>query len=470
VRRTGWVLLALLAAACGALFVARPRPLEPFPLAERVPADVLLYAGFQKPEQLESLGTPWSEELRKRLEPARTQLTGAIAVYIDREGEWVALLRLTTAASLLSGAEVDGDAAVFAQSPATLARHKARQGSLADQAEFQSLGSRVFVNLEPLKLPGRLGDYSALGVDVMGVSPLHLRGRALYKPGVFRTYLEQYVQAPRHGGVEGVVPLQAALTESFPRVWDEILQGLPKADADKADRESQVLSRDYLDGRPFREFLGRLGPGWSVSIAPTSYGKPALTVSIDLPDEGTRETASKMVQRAIADGVRIRRDKGLTPLVEVEADGPVYKVKVANSRALRYGESFSPAFTFGKSRFVFSTCAALLDAPPPTPGDVHASVAVDVPTLLQAVRALATLQADEKCRSGLKPGLSPAEEARALEELSKTLPWQEELTRVNASIEAWADRLSWLERASASGRFTSEGLDFEVEARRSSQK
>src|SRR5439155_5766696 len=55
-------------------------------------------------------------------------------------------------------------------------------------------------------------------------------------------------------------------------------------------------------------------------------------------------------------------------------------------------------------------------------------------------------------------------EARALEELSKTLPWQEELTRVKASIEAWSDRVGWLDRASWTGRFTSEGLEFELRA------
>jgi hypothetical protein len=55
-------------------------------------------------------------------------------------------------------------------------------------------------------------------------------------------------------------------------------------------------------------------------------------------------------------------------------------------------------------------------------------------------------------------------EAKALEEISKTLPWQEELTRAKAEVEVWAERLSWLERASVSGRFTGEGFDFEVQA------
>ncbi len=469
-RRTSWILLGLLAAAVAALFLARPRPLEPLPLAELVPADAIAYAGFQTPEDLEVFRTPWSQELRKRLQPARAQLTGAIAVYIDAKGEWVTLLRMTRAASLLSGAEVDGGAAVFAQSPEALSRHKARKAALADKAEFQSLGRRWYVNLESLKLPGRLGDFSALGFNARGDGALFVRGRALYKPGVYRTYIEQYVQSPRHGGLGGDATVQLALTESFPRVWDEILQGLPKADADKAERESGVLSREYLDSRPLREFLGRLGPGCSVSLVPTAFGKPGLTVTIDLPGDATRETAMKMVERAIADGIRVRKDKGLPPLVEVEQEGAVRRLKIASSRALRYGESFSPAYVFEKDRFVFSTCAAAMDAPRTAPGDAHAAIAIDPKTLLLALRALAPLAADDKFRGGLKPGLTAAEEAKALEELSRTLPWQEELTRVNASIEAWSDRLSWLEHGTLSVRFTSEGADFESVLLPASQK
>ena len=54
--------------------------------------------------------------------------------------------------------------------------------------------------------------------------------------------------------------------------------------------------------------------------------------------------------------------------------------------------------------------------------------------------------------------------ARTLEDLSKTVPYQEELTRTRAGIEVWADRVNWLERASWSGRFTSAGFDFELRA------
>jgi len=470
VRRTSWILLGLLAAAVAALFVARPRPLEPLPLAELVPADAVAYAGFQTPEQLEVLRTPWSQELRKRLEPARAQLTGAIAFYIDSKGEWVTLLRMTRAASLLSGAEVDGGAAVFAQSPEALSRHKARKGALSERPEFRSLGKRFFIDLEPLKLPGRLGDFSALGFNVTEDGALFVRGRALYKPGVFRTYLEQYVQSPRHGALEGDAAVKLALTESFPRVWDEILQGLPKADADKAERESQLLSREYLEGRSFRDFLAKLGPGCSVALVPTAFGRPALTLSIDLPGETTREAASKMVERAIADGIRVRKDKGLPPLVEVETDGAVHKLKISSSRALRYGESFSPAYVFEKDRFVMSTCAAALEQTQTLSGNEHASASIEVRTLVQAVRALAPLLADEKFRGGLKPGMSAAEEAKVLEALSKTLPWQEELTRVNASIEAWVERVSWLRSATLYVRFTSEGADFQSVLIPASQK
>jgi hypothetical protein len=55
-------------------------------------------------------------------------------------------------------------------------------------------------------------------------------------------------------------------------------------------------------------------------------------------------------------------------------------------------------------------------------------------------------------------------EVKALEEISKGSAWQEELARLKASLDLWSERVGWLERASFSGRFTSDGLDFELRA------
>ncbi len=486
--------LLLAAAAAGLLW---PRPTERYPLAELVPADVLFYAGFADSRELEALSTPWSEELKKRLEPARPHLSGGLAVYIDRSHQWVTLVRLTRAAALLAGAEVENGAAVLAQTPEAMARHKAREGSLAELPEFKSLGTRYFVNLERLKPRGRLRDFSAAGFDVVSMSPLTLRGRALYKGGLFRTYLEQYVHAPRHGGPAGAAAVQVALTEHFPRVWEEIVHDLDTIDAEKVEREAQFLSRDFLEGRPIREFLARLGPTWGCSLVPTAQGKPALIVWVELPDDGTRDLLAKMVHKAIGDAIRIRRERGQAPVFEIAAEGAVWRVKLSSAKALRYGEAFSPAYTFTKNRFVFSTCAALLEAPGGAAGESHIAGGIEIAPLLDLLRALAPQKADDAFRreAELKatatsmrmftPGTmaalknqfpDPADlakyqeaqkaqfEAKALEEISKTLPWQEELTRARAEVEVWSDRLSWLQRLGVSGHFTSEGFNFEVQA------
>ncbi|HEV3026285.1 MAG TPA: hypothetical protein VG457_01860, partial [Planctomycetota bacterium] len=213
-----WAILAggiLVAAAT--ILVLRPRPSEPFPMAELVPANAVFYAGFPRFEELEDLPGPWAQELRKKLEPSRPHLAGGLALYVDRSGEWVVLARLTRGSALLAGAEVENGAAVVAQTPQALARHKAREGSLAELPEFKQLGSRFFFNLEPLKLRGRFRDFSAIGVDRFPDAAFVLRGRALYRGGLFRTYLEQYVQAPRHGVPGGSAAARVALTEHFPR-------------------------------------------------------------------------------------------------------------------------------------------------------------------------------------------------------------------------------------------------------------
>jgi len=477
--------------------VLRPRPIEPFPLAELVPADAVFYAGFPDYRELESLPGARAQEIRKKLEPARPHLSGGLAFYVDRSGEWVLLARLTRGSAFLAGAAVEAGAAVVAQTPEALARHKAREGSLAELPEFKQLGSRFFFNLEPLKLRGRFRDFSAVGLDRFPGTGLTLRGRALYRGGLFRTYLEQYVQAPRHGTPYGKGPVQVALTEHFPRVWEELTHDvLDLVDTEKAERESQILSRDFLEGRPFREFLGRLGPTWGFSIVPTPFGKPALLVWIDLPDEGTRDIAAKMVHRAIGDAIKLSRDKGQAPSFDVVMDPPLWRIKVPSARGLRYGESWAPAYTFEKNRFVFSTCASVMEIPLTPTGDAHAAIVIDVPPLIDLIRGLAPMKADdtfrpEAERKATLRGLrffdsemlavlkkrfpDPSDlakfqeiqkaqfEAGALDEISKTLAWQEELTRARASVEAWAEGLAWLSRASLSGRFTSDGFTFELE-------
>lgn len=499
-KRRGWTVLAgATAVSAGiAALLLWPRPAERFPLSELVPVDAVFYAGFPDYRELETIPTPWREEIRKRFDPARPHLAGPFAIYLDRSFQWVALARLTRASAALAGAEVEHGAAVMAENPETMARHKARQGSLADLPEFKLLGSRFFFNLELLKPRGRLRDFSAVGFELVSTSPPVVKGRALYRGGLFRTYLEQYVHAPRQGGPAGSAPFRATLTEHFPRVWEEIVHDvLDTVDCEKAEREARVLSRDFLEGRSFREFLGRLGPSWGFALVPTAHSKPALVAWIELRDESTRDLAAKMVHRAIADAVKLRRDRGLAPAFEVAAEGSVWKVKLNDAKALRLGEAFTPAYVFEKDRFVFSTCAAALSAPAGLPGESHAAAAAEVGPLLDAIRSLAPMFADDAFRTEAarkasvvflrtftpdalqalrKQFTDPADfakyqeaqkaqfEARALEEISKTGEWQEELTRVKASIETWAARVEWLERVSWSGRFTSEGLDFELRA------
>lgn len=500
-KRRGLVFLGagVLVVALAAAWLFRPRPVESFPLAELVPADAVLYAGFPDYREIETLKTPWSEEIRKRLDPARPHLSGAMAVYLDKSFQWVALARLTRASAALAGAEVIDGAAIVAETPEALARHKAREGSLAELAEFKTLGMRMFFNLELLKPRGRLRDFSALGFELASADPIVLRGRALYKGGLFRTYLEQYVHAPRHGGPEGSGPLQAVLTEHFPRVWEEVTHDLlDTIDCEKAEREAQILSRDFLEGKSFREFLSRLGPTWGFSLVPTPHSKPALVVWIDLPDEGTRDLAAKMVHRAMGDAIKVRRDRGLAPSFEMSAEGKVWRVKPTGAAALRLGESFTPAYTFEKNRFVFSTCESALSTPAAAaPGETHGAVTVEVGPFFDALRTMAPFFADDAFRTEaaikakalylktftgdtatmLKRQFpDPSDlakyqeqqkaqfEGRALDEISKTPPWQEELARVKASIDAWSDRLGWLQKVSWSGRFTSEGLDFELRA------
>lgn len=508
--RRRWSILGggILSLGVSVAYLLWPAPSEPFPLADQVPADAVFYAGFSDFRQIESLGLPWSGELLGRLDPVRPFLSGPLSIYLDRSQEWVVLARLRQVSAPLTKAELVRGLAVSAQSSLAMARHKASTTSLLEVPEFRTLGSRFFLNLKRLSLGGRLRDFSAVGFDldrVPSLSPgsvpapaLKLRGRALYRDGIFRLYLEHYVQAGRHGNPGGSLPLAASLIEWFPRVWEEILQdALGAGEREKAERETQVLSHEYLDGRPFREFLARLGPAWGIAIVPTPYPRPAVVVWIDLPDEETRQLAARMIHRAISDSIRVRRDRGLAPVLEESEEGSHWRLQFTASSAIRWGESFTPAYTFDKRRFIFSTCVSTLSAPQVPAGPLHASATLDVAQFFHAIEPLAPLVVDRRFSSEgeraaealfqrtFTPDVmaalrlrypAPADfakaeldqkarlEARALEELEGTQEGRAELARVNAEIGTWRDRLGWLDRITGSGRFTSDGLQFEIDA------
>jgi len=503
VKRRWWI--ASGAAAGLAVLLAvflRPRPPEEFPLADLVPSDAVFYAGFPDRTRLEALLPLLPAEEAKRvrdgLDSAGPHLAGGVAVYVDLEGRWVFLARLTRASALVAGGEVENGAAVVAQSPEALARHKARKGALADEEAFRRLRSRCFLNVRALRPRwSRLRDFEAVGFDIQSADPLVLRGRILYRGGVFRLFLEQYVQAPGQGPPQGEGPAAAALTEYFPRLWDEFVADLSPLNRERAEREAQVLSGAFLNGRGMKEFLKRVGPSWGFSVVSTPHDFPALVVWIELADEAARDTLGKMLHRAAQDADKYAREKGEAPWLELGAEGGIWRVRFQGQAALRRGEALSPAYTFEKNRIVLSTCASALAAPPAAPGGSHASLTVDVPRarelLLQlaafladgAFREEAAKQADRLYRevfttaalAALKrqtPDASDRErflvgqraqlEGRALGDLRSTERYEKELARQKARLEAWTGRFERWDRLTANGRFTGEGFDFELRA------
>lgn len=499
---SGAIAAALVAAAACLLW---PRGPEEFPLIELVPEDALLYAGFREIQELERWGERLpraaADRLRAGLRENRSSLAGPVAIYLDRRGEWVALARLTRLSSAIAGAEVEGDAAVVAATPEALARHRARRGSLARDDRFRALRSRLFVNLDALALPGRLRDFSAAGLAPDPSDPLVLRGRALYRPGVYRLYLEHYVQAPLHGAPQGPAPAAAVFTDPFPRLWEDLLLSLTRADRERLERHASRLSRDFLEGRSFRRFLEKIGP-WGARIVPAAGGIPSLVVWVDLPDAATRDALGRMLHRT-ADEVRaFAREGGTQPLYEVSVDQGLWRVRIPGPVPLRLGDAFAPAYVFRENRLVFSTRASALEDLPAAPGGAHVSLSIDVPAALGAARSLAgflaelafldgagraaardferlwtrdavearrrqLLTAHDRAGAEHELDLFLADErsrfvAAELGRISKTPRCEEERARLLRAVDAAAEALSWLGAVSLEGSYRGEGFDFTI--------
>jgi hypothetical protein len=491
VRRRGWILLgiALLGAGTAAVLLLRPRPLEPFPLAELVPADAVVYAGFP---DLQRLGTlPGLEDLASRLEPARAHLSGPAAVYLDRHGDWVFLARLTRLAALAAGGEVENGAAVLAQTPAALARHKERRKSILELDTFRALGKTIFINLDVLRfLPRR--DFSAIGLDLVSTNPLTLSGRALYRGDLFRLYVEQYLQAPRR---TSDVPLGGIFIEPLSRLWDDLQLGLNPVDKERIDRLTSGLARDFNEGRAWRDFLRKAGGAWGVDIRSGPGGLPTATAWLDLPDVDTKDRLARMLPKLTADVAKFHKDRGEPPPFELAAEGGIWRVKVPRAAELRMGAALDPAYAFRGNRWILSTCAARLDVPDVAGDGDHLALAVDVPAALELAKACATLIADGAFREEADLAAAsvflkaftpetmgtlkrqfpdPADlrkfldtrrsemRARTLEEISRSPKYAAELARVRKELDLWAGRLATLGRVELRGRYGAEGLDLQA--------
>jgi hypothetical protein len=476
-----------------------PRPQEDFPLAELVPVDALFYAGFSDHRALEVMAKKfphaWTHQAREGFRTARPHLAGGVAFYVDREFEWVGLARVKHAFPLLAGWAMEGDAVIFAQSPAALERQRRRLSSLLENEGFRALRSRFYLNIEELRPPGRLRDFSSLGFDLDAGPPLLLRGRLAYRPDRLRLFAEEYVHAPRHGDPGVPAPAEALLLENFPRLWEDVLLGLPPEERDLAQKEAALVARDTLGGHPLTEFLRELGPDWGLSIVPTPYGFPAAVAWIDLPKDGTAPTLRRLLDKVEGDLGGLARRQGKAPPFEVVSEQDRKNIHFPWAPALRMGRAFAPAYEIRAHRVVFSTCAETLAVPDLAPGDFHAAGTIEVAPLLESVRELAPLLTDAQFRPEAGraaeamfaktypppamaellrriPDPSQREEtlalessemyARALDELSKTERYRGELLHERERIEAWASRFEWLRRLTFAGRFTGQGLEFEV--------
>ncbi|HEX7901200.1 MAG TPA: hypothetical protein VF950_25805 [Planctomycetota bacterium] len=493
-KRRGWLVLGgvLLVLGGTAAFLLRPRPPEPFPLAELVPADAVVYAGFSDVRRLAEI--PGLEDLAARLEPARAHLSGPAAVYVDRHGDWVFLARLTRLAALVADAEVEDGAAVFASGPAALARHKERRKSILDVDTFRALGQTIFINLDLLRFHARR-DFSAVGLELVGTNPLTLRGRALYRGDLFRLYVEQYLMAPRR---TSDVPLGGVFIEPLPRLWDDVRLGLNPVDQDRLDRLTTGLARDFNDGRPWKDFLRKAGGAWGVDVRPGPGGLPTATAWLDLPDEDTKDRLARMLPKLTADVAKFHKDRGEPPPFELATEGGTWRVKVPGTAELRMGAALDPAYAFKGNRWILSTCAARLDVPDVAGDGQHLALAVDVPSALELAKACAPLIADGAFREEAELGAAALfgkaftpetmgtlrrqfpeaadlrkfldarrseMRARALEEIAKSPKYAEELARVRKELDLWAGRLAKLGRVELRGRYGADGLELDVIAK-----
>lgn len=425
------VFLALALAAAAAWLMTAPR--EELPLAGLVPEDALLYAGFRSVAEAEALAgavpREWTEPFLAKLAEQRSNV-GAVAVYLDREGEWVALARLTRAAAAFSDAA--GGVAVSAQSEAALRRHRERKGAIAANTDFRALRAPLFVNLEALGLPGRLGDFSGAGFEIEPGPPLVLRGRAAYRAGLLRTYLRHYVHAPPADRAGGNAPVRLAFVESAARGWQDVLRGLGEEDGAIARREEEAIRREVLGGEEPARFLGRLGPSCGLAATPVDGSIPTVTAWLDLPDPATRAPLAAILPKAGYDILWSRKQRGLDAPYGLWRDEETWRVKILRPWAERHGGALSPAWAVRGDRLVVSSRASELSSPGPVPSDAHVTASIEVAPALAMARALAPL----------------------LDDLTGE-DWR-------GRIEGWSRRLEWLKSIDLEGRFTGQGLRLEI--------
>jgi len=259
-------------------------PDDPFPYADRVPADAPIYIAVpdlpallmkldEYPEWKKTLGI---ESLLGGLEEARPYLKGPAAFYATlRDGrlQWTAFLHLTDGSTHVEGEEYRGE------------------DSMARVLEsFRNERRRPHVVLDFDALPSAIrevwGEFSHAILEIDVRTSLRLRGKLTYRPGRYGDIVENRIHAApvpqpghaalAHSGLTSVADLLLAL-DMKPSIPDRILKLVGPAWGVEIHSAEDITfwfearqGAEVLDGHDWKNFRSEVRDGrWIVRTKTT---------------------------------------------------------------------------------------------------------------------------------------------------------------------------------------------------------
>jgi hypothetical protein len=170
----------------------------------------------------------------------------------------------------------------------------------------------AWLDLRGVAMPGPLEDIGGLAFSAAFGETIEVKAIGNYYTGarakIYREYVnrQRTAPAPPPNAVAWAQGLQSARA-----IWDRVIATLPESDRQLLRRELDVLEVEFCRGKFEAEVLGRLGPEWGVALfdGTTAFGWARIPAD--------REP---VLRRALADLAKVRRDRGLAPVVEIEGD------------------------------------------------------------------------------------------------------------------------------------------------------